>query len=549
MTPRLRYALIAVSLLGISAALVQYRSWSVEQARLADLLERADAARTMPGLAEQVRRANDPIEARMAATRPLVAQYLDPTWLFDVPEEERLDAWERSLAALEKIHALATDSMSRQPTSWQAPMVYGASTYMLARGNNLGVSTARLEEWEAPLRHAESLIPNYLEPTKYLAVAYINHWQSLSSEQRKRAEVTLSKAFEDQRTFNLTIELWLRFVPDRGAALALIPDQPHAWKRLERIFLRKADWDLYLESRARFRQAEGRRIDDMLDEADARVAGGDYRKGTSQFHQAAGALEPRMENLARLQRILERMPAGPVGRAANRSLRSWLDWTLALGFVRQSPLEPEQLRRLAGAVPDTRLHESALVGLLVGDLAEAERTERHHQGPFDEAWGRYLILKADALLQRRELEEARTSLLRVRGSWESHLTYLRVRAALARAMGDQSTVERVESDLEEIAGKRWRGHQMRWSGGTARLVLLPETSANRISVEFLEAYDPGQPIEVYWNGESLGTRIAYPGESVLLDAPVLPEASLLELRAADRRPFVPGLITLIGSES
>ena len=79
----------------------------------------------------------------------------------------------------------------------------------------------------------------------------------------------------------------------------------------------------------------------------------------------AATLRPGIENLEEVGRVLDRMPAGPVSRAAARNLRSWLEWTLRLSFLGESPLDPAQLRRLAGSVPDTTLPEEALVALLV----------------------------------------------------------------------------------------------------------------------------------------------------------------------------------------
>ena len=148
MNSTLRRALVGLALLGLVWVAVTHRAWTAEQRRMADFLERADAARVLPGLAGRVRRANDPLETRTRALRPMVAQYIDPTWLFDVPESERLEVWNRSLAAVDEIHTLAADLLRRSPTSWEAATIYGAAAYLQARGDNMARSASAMETWE-----------------------------------------------------------------------------------------------------------------------------------------------------------------------------------------------------------------------------------------------------------------------------------------------------------------------------------------------------------------------------------------------------------------
>jgi hypothetical protein len=543
-TSRLRSLLLCLALLGVAATLADWLAWKRAQDRLGSFLERADAARVIPGLPERVRRANQPAEAALRATRPLVALWVDPTWLFDVPESDRLDVWQRSLRAVDEIRQIAARVLADNPTSWEAAMTYGVAAYLAARGSNMAVSPAAMDSWEVPLRAAQSLIPGYAEPTRYLALAYVNYWQSLSSGQRRAAMSTMSEAFRDQRTFDLIVELWLRYVPDERQALAAIPDEPHAWRRLESIFRRERDWDLYLECHDRLVAAEASRLDGLLDEAEARVAGGDYRRGTVLFHSALAALEPDGRNLARLVRVLDHMPAGPVGGSAAASLRRWLDWTLDLGFAREPPLAQRNLRRLAGSLPDLTLAEKALSGLMAGDLAAAEQSERRWPGALGEEWDRYLILKAQALLARGESAAARTALRGVRGSWAGHPTYLRVALAVGRATGDPA-VPALAAALEGLPASTWRGGQMSWSAGTARLELVPSTRAAGLSIEFLDAPEGGMPVDVLWNGSAGRRRIAYPGRELRVEAAVTPESSMLELRPTDQRPFSPGRISLI----
>ena len=543
----LRFGLVALTLLAASWSVAQYLDWRAEQRRLRDFLDRAALNEVFPELRQRVRRANNPMTARLRATRPLVAYYLDPVWLLQVPQEQQRQAYERSVATLAEIQALSAEAMARRPTSWEAAMVHGASTYLLQPGSNLAVSTANLDTWERPLRRAEELNTGYLEPARYLAVAYVRHWQSLSSQQRKTARETLRRAFSDTRTFNLIIEHWLRLVPDRREALALVPDEPFAWERLARIFERRTEWALYLECRSRYAAAENRRLSDLLEEAEARVAGGDYRRGTDLFHSAARAVLPDVHNLALIERVLDRMPAGPVSAAAARGLRGWLEWALELGLVGEVPLSPERLRRLVGHTADIRLYERALASLLAGDLAAAEQSERRRQGPFDRPWGPYLILKSEALLERGAIDDARLSLLRVDESWSDHPTYLRAGRALAEARGDVAAIEEIDGQLDVAAAERWKGGQMLWSDTSAQLTAVPSRSASGLVITFLETPPHGQPIEVLWNGASQGVFVTLPGEPLEVEVDVERRPSLLELRSADRRPFTPGVIALKGA--
>jgi hypothetical protein len=417
-------------------------------------------------------------------------------------------------------------------------MVYGAATYLLQRSADMSISAEQIAVWEAPLKHAEALIPGYLEPTKYLAVAYVNHWQNLSAAQRPEAKEILRRAFHDQQTFNLVIELWLRLVPDRREALSIIPDESFAWSKLERIFQRQKQWNLYLDARIRQLELSDRRINDLLQEAEARVAGGDYKVGTSLFHQVAGLLRPDIANLDEMRRVLDGMPAGPVSRGAARNLRLWLDWTLRLAFLRDNPLDSRQLRRLVGSVPDSSVAEEALAAVLVGDLAAGERIERRHQGGFDETWGPFLTLKAAALLDRGETNEARLAILRVRDAWGTHPTYLALRAVIA---------EEVARTTETLRTDRWRGSRMSWRQGTAHAEVIPSIDGLGLAIEFLEVPAEGQPVEVAWNGRSVGTYLGFPDRPVEVKVEISTEPSLLEIRALDRRLFAPGLIRVLAA--
>jgi len=239
------------------------------------------------------------------------------------------------------------------------------------------------------------------------------------------------------------------------------------------------------------------------------------------------------------------MPAGPVTRSAANRMQDWLNWTLDLGFLRANPLEPAQLRRLVGSIPDVTAAQQALAAVMVDDLAQAEGLERQYQGDFDERWGPYLTLKARALLERGELESARLSLLRVGPSWERHPTYLAVGRSIAERRGDAPAVAAAEAALLELPAESWRGGQMNWRDGTARLEIVPGRPADGVLISILDLPDEGRPMRVFWNGSSRGTFIAYPNQPLRLEVEVRPEPSLLELRSADRRAFVPGPISLL----
>lgn len=548
MRRRTRIALALAALLLVGWSVARYVGWAREQSRLATLLERLDAARPMPGLPQHVERANDPIEARLRAGRALVAYFLDPTWVYELPEAERAAAWERSLDALGEIRQMAAATLVERPLSWQAAMLYGASAYLLERRPGVATSS-RIEAWERPLERAAALIPSYLEPVRYLAVAYVNHWQSLSIEQRHEARRVLARAFEDPRTFELTIEAWLRLVPDRREALALVPDRSFAWSRLEEIFRRRGEWSLYLESRRRFRAAEAARLDEMLEEAEARVAGGDFRRGTTLFHRAIASLEPNQHNLPAFRRILERMPPGPVDAQARPALRGWLEWSLRLGFLRGSPLEADLLERLLGSVDDLRLDELALGRILASDLPGAQRAARRHSGALGPEWGPYLVLEAEALLERGELETARRGLAAVRPPWREHPTFLRVSRRAALAADDAATAAAVEATLADLARERWSGAEMVWKNDIARLELMPRRAAAGLEIVLIEGRPEGQPLEVWWNGRLVALLVAYPDTPFRVEFELAAEPSLLELGAPDRRPFVPGTLTLLGPSS
>ena len=89
---------------------------------------------------------------------------------------------------------------------------------------------------------------------------------------------------------------------------------------------------------------------------------------------------------------------------------------------------------------------------------------------------------------------------------------------------------------------------MTWSHNTARLEIIPARAASGLAIRLNNLPATGRPMEFVWNGSSQGIILAFPGEAVHLEVEVTREPSVLEIRAGDNRPFVPGAIALIGSE-
>jgi len=459
----------------LAAAAVAALGFAAGAARRADraaILDDVDAAplaaRQRDRLQTWTARQNDPLQARLELARFLVNETLSP----DVAGEDSNDPEPLALA-----HRLAAEAYGRRPAAWRAPALMGAALYLQ---RSLAADRRLITEgsaWEQPLLEARRLTPVGPEPARFLAIAYLELWSTLPEEKRQEARELLRLAFEDTRTFDRLIGPWMTIAEEEGEsldeALAIVPDDPTAWRYLQRTFAQSGDWPSFFAARSSWRRALAVSLDRRLAEAAALRQGGDpYGSRLAYLRVIADA--PTETAFAPLvERALQEAPAGPSLPSMAVPLGRWLDWALALDLVGADPLSADALDRLAGMVDGLPAPAAAHAAVAAGRLADAERLARRSLDPAaDGDWGGYLVSRARELAARRQGREALVSLDRLPASWQGRPSALDARLDAARAAGDTALAVETEERLAALAAARAGGIEVAGRAGRGALVEL-----------------------------------------------------------------------------
>lgn len=338
----------ALALAGVGLAAVaawQLFSHRAEQRALGELARETGALSQDPGLLEAIGREPDPWRARLRLARTLLASATSDT---DAEPAVRL-------RRLEAARGLAAEVAEARPASWEAAMTQGAATYLewsLRRDRRL---LSQPEEWEGPLLRSLELAPGRPEPARFLAAAYLDLWPALSRGKQESARRLLAGALSDRETFEALIQPWLRTAGSYEAAFVAMPAEPWAWERLQQIAAGATDWQGYSAARRRWYDALHARMRRDLQEAEARLAGGDNDRARLLFLSIL-QVPPRRRFLPQVESALAQAPAGPANPSLEPALRSWLEWSLDLCRWRRCPMPQPVLGRLgnlAGAPSDT----------------------------------------------------------------------------------------------------------------------------------------------------------------------------------------------------
>ncbi len=342
-------SVLALAIAALSVA--DYLGWRADHRRLLELAASSGIDRYQPEIAVEL--AREPVAARAAVQLAwtLLDLEVDRAWLGELPPAERRAETERGLQRLESAQRLAEEVLRRQPASWRAATVIGASRYLEAsRRRQQDQPTSA---WRDPLRAAMSLAPAYPEPPTLLASAYLSRWSSLSADERQEVPALLSRALEDERGLQILLPAWVRRAPSLERLLEPIPDRPDAWQRLGREFLRLGDLE-------RFGVAHGRRLAslppwlaDRVEKGRARLRGGHRRAGAGMLLSVFQA-PPDLDYGDSVAASLAALPEEALGRDARRDLEAWRLWTEDLCAVGRCPFDPAtraQLARAAGSDP------------------------------------------------------------------------------------------------------------------------------------------------------------------------------------------------------
>lgn len=541
-------ALISVgAFLVAAAAVVQLSALGSARTELIDTASRLGVAH--PALVRAVRRADDADRARVFVARTLLYDALQP----DAGGAEDETAGALRLQRLSAADRLARQVLAERPASWQAATIAGAATYLswsLARDPRL---LQEYRHWEDPLSLALRLAPGQLEPTRYLATAYLELWPALSESKHRLARHLVAGAFTDPRTFDRLIEPWIEIAGTGADALEPVPDAPWAWKRVRVAMSRRGDWDGYCRSWRQERRALRNEITGRLRAADLDLAAGQLLAARQELLSVATEAPPDRAFAALVDRAVRTAPYGPVRQEEGKPMVAWLEWSQKLGLDGETPLSRGAISRLASAVASVVAPEdpeSAAVAwgyLVSGRLDRAESREDRATALWSEPWGPYLIAKADRLMERGDLSGATAALDQVHADWHGHPAYLEARLALAGTSGDGGAAADARAALDAEKAVRWP--ELAWSihDATARLDLLAGKPAPGLSVGFSKVPPGGAAVEVSWDGAALGCFAVTPATSLALPQDVTPGAHLLEvetLAAASGDRAWPGRVTL-----
>ncbi len=527
-----RFSLAAASLLLALTAFGAHQSFLRDQNTVLQVAEHLDLDPSS-GLLLRIKRESDPQRARMMVARFIVAAALEPD--SQKPRGRHLDL----------ARSLAQKVQLQRPTNWEAPMILGAATYLdwsLQRDGRLFRSP---ETWQDPLLRSLELAPSRVEPTRFLASAYLEVWPALSAEKQQLAQSLLRRAMEDTRHFRRLIAPWLSRAKDRQEAFSVVPDDPDAWRFLIREYAGLSDWPAVREAYDLLQSALRNEVFTSMEQAEFHLAGRDLRGARHLFLTAASVapLESAMDPV--INRALSRCPPGAYSAHYARSLRRHLDRTFELFLTRSSPLDPEVVARLTLASGELDPPEQALAALASNDLVRAELLERRSQAPPGAPeWSAFRIALSRALLQRGDLAAAKVSLASVDPVWRDHPLFWLVRRDLAMALSDRDLLDLANDRLRLMARNRLPAQAWKRKERAYRLEWLAGEKQESVEIQFTHVNATGTVLEARLDGSPIGTFQIQPGGLVSLEiSAAAGEVHYLELESLAPVLFTPGEVT------
>ncbi len=507
------------------------------------LLGETGIERRQPDVALAARNDPDSWRARLTVARALLAEAFDPQPFGRLPQREGIEEASKVGERLEIARDLALRAWRERPAAWQAPMIAGGATYRLwsMRGDPRVVRERR--SWENPIRAAARLAPGEEEPPRLLAWARLEVWPALGEQERRETREWLRVAFADARTFELLAPLWLAVAGSRAEAYALVPARPDAWALVSRIHARERTWESYCASEERRVEVLRSDLDERLDEAAARLAGGDLA-GARQQALAVLAMAPRDRQFAPVaSRALDSLPAGVI--AADRGAEHWLRWAMDGAACGRERLKPAHVARLLNISNNLAPPERALAHVAAGELASAEQVERRAEDVNLEPWSPYFAAKALLLASRRDHEGARAASGGLHRTWRGSPAELDIRRAIAEAGASASEVASARSALAAL-GPVWPATDWRWRGAFARLDIVTHGAPKGLEIALDVVPADGAVVRVALDGGTIRVAPVVPGSSLVVSPPREPGRHLLEFVTEEGGRVMPGAVTVVG---
>lgn len=543
-----RFALAGLFVVFAVVAVLNFRTWHKEHEAVAELLSETGLDERQPDVARDALRDPDPVFGRLVIARALVAESFDFAPFSQLSELDAIDAASRVCDRLELARDLAASALVQRPAAWQAAMIMGAATYRLwsLRGDPR-LFTDR-QAWERPLEVAEKLAPTEDEPVRFRALAYLEIWPALTAPEQATARTLIRRAFEDPDTYNLGVEAWLVDAGDRDTAFSLIPDDPKAWSLLQRIYAKRKDWDGFAAAWNQREAALGRQLKEKLEEAQARLRGGDPSGATTRVKEIIAAAPPDRRWAGIVEKALLLMPAAAPDPMYARSFDGWLSWALD-GFVRDDArLSAKAVARLASGVDDLSSPENALAALASGNLTAAELLERRSEALNTEPWAPYCIARARYLVRHRDIPGAQAILARTQSEWRGTIAAIEVRREIAQASADDAATNAAERDLDALEGGPWPAIDWRWHGLTASMeIVVPDGGAAGIQILVDVAPVDGAVVQIRVDGEGLLVTPAHQGATIAAPTALAAGGHLICVTTVAGGRVAPGVVALLRS--
>jgi hypothetical protein len=530
-------ALLAIAL--GAAAVLQWRAERGLRADVAGDWETSGAAALRPTAADRARRDPDAVAARSALARLLFAGSLHPASLAGLPPREAEDEARRIERRLALAQQLAAATLAVRPTSWEAALVLGGSRLQAALRAGGDELYARPESWREPLRHARRLAPGAAEPGRLLVSGTLASWHALSEAERAEGRRLLAHELRDPVSLRQLLPAWAVVAASRRELASVLPPAARTFELLQQVEGAERDWTGVCAAREHWRRHLLAELETRLSGAERRLSLGDRAGARLELLQvlAAAPLERQFAPLA--VRALESLPAGPVTPQQGKALTAWLRWALPLWTLRQEPLPPATIDRLAGLTSELDEAEVALAALAAGHLDKAELWERRADRMWSEEWAAYATAKAEELLGRGQRDEAAAVLAEVHRSYRDRWAYRRALARLEAGRDDRAPAP--------LGGRRsWPAVAWRYERGDAFLEAVAAEPAPALAVAVDVAPRDGSAVELTWDGATLGCVPAATGAVLRVPVAVTAAAHLLGVRDLGGERIAPGGVWLDG---
>lgn len=509
---------LALTLAWVSVA--SYDSWRRTRDQLIELLSELGTGAREPGVVSDVRREPDPMRARLLVGRALLADELDRRWLAELSEAEREATEALSLRKLETAASLAREALAVQPASWQARMILAGSTYLEMSRRGDPRRWKERSRWEEPLRNAMAMATSQIEPRRILAAAYLNDWSLMTAQERESARDVLRVAFRDRRTLEQLLPAWLVRASTLDEALDLMPADLRSWQLVQQHFRVRRDWERVCVAQTRSLEILPYALENVLNDAQKRLAGGDVRTARRLALHALAQLPvgPVYTNL--LERTLRTLPPGPIEDLYQQRTKEWLAWARRECLLSSCPLPRNVIDRLRSLSQYDSSADRAWVAELAGDLYSAETHERDFLIPDSPDWAPYLLLKAQRLANSGQAAQALTWLAMVSTDWSERAVTKAVETLVRKELGVVS---------RDRPGD-WQSPRILHRGNVAFREYFWVEPPERVRLRFGGVVAEGAGVEVLWSDRREGCYKVGSGAVVTIDAPLEGGFHVLETR-------------------